>query len=182
MCFNHNKLIMVLLIILLSACVRSKQYSKAEIKSISDQLLEESKSPKYKLTQVNNIYVLGADWCPACQSLKSYLDSTAMPYTYIETKKDASANDIVQMLGGSIPVVLINKGLENNDFRAFIGGKKLILHMLANPKLFEEYKQKNIKAQKESQQSSIEELLEEEIMMSSKNGFCKPDGLCTNQE
>lgn len=55
----------------------------------------------------------GADWCSDCRRAKSYLDTKAVRYTYVDLEATPEAiNTVMEFNGGrkSIPVVVFSDG------------------------------------------------------------------------
>ena len=56
-----------------------------------------------------NIKVYGKQQCPACDSLKNFLNEKNIIYNYFEIGKDISINDFSKNIGSlSVPVLIKN--------------------------------------------------------------------------
>lgn len=65
---------------------------------------------KLPTPDANGVHLYGAQWCPACMSLKSELDARGIPFRYhdIETEPQADAFVMSQSDDGVIPVTTVD--------------------------------------------------------------------------
>jgi mycoredoxin len=55
--------------------------------------------------------VYGADWCGDCRRATRYLDSTGIPYRYVDLERDPAAQQLVDDAGiRAIPVIVTTAG------------------------------------------------------------------------
>ena len=156
-------MVALLSIVIFAGCAQPT-LTESEKQAYIAKFKEEAKKPEYQLKKLDDITIIGAEWCPACQQIKQFMKENELAYTYLDCDKSEVAKEVAGTVG-SIPVVIIN--LRDTDVKVF-AGRKLSLYIIANEQLFTEYRKNG----------SVKKIEPQNIEQTTNHGVCTPDGVC----